>query len=218
MAYTRGKCILITLIEMFKLICLTLLLILASCANNRYVIETKIQDYWPDIKNGITTEETAKYDSLFFSAVLSNTIGKKIPEIEITDREGKLHSLRKVVSEKAIIIASNAYCGFGNEGLVNVFPKAVQQLNPGWSNMKIVCLLIRTDHDSENRQILENLYIEVEPLYRNIYFIDEVEAWKLNLYANPTRLYIDKNQTVRNIGLGISTVEHMVKEIESNCD
>lgn len=218
MAYTRGKCILITLIEMFKLICLTLLLILASCANNRYVIETKIQDYWPDIKNGITTEETAKYDSLFFSAVLSNTIGKKIPEIEITDREGKLHSLRKVLSEKAIIIASNAYCGFGNEGLVNVFPKAVQQLNPGWSNMKIVCLLIRTDHDSENRQILENLYIEVEPLYRNIYFIDEVEAWKLNLYANPTRLYIDKNQTVRNIGLGISTVEHMVKEIESNCD
>jgi hypothetical protein len=204
--------------EMFKLTCLTLLLIQASCANNRYVIETKIQEYWPDRKSGITVEETAKYDSFFFNAVISNTIGKKIPKITVTDREGKLHSLRKVLSEEAIIIASNTYCGFGNEGLVNEFPKAIQQLKPSGNNLKIVCLLIKPHYDIEDIQTLDNLYVEVMPLYSTIYFIDEDEAWKLNLYANPTRLYIDKNQIVRNIGLGISTVENLVKEIESNLD
>jgi hypothetical protein len=191
--------------------------ILTFCSEPKnYIIETNIQSLKVDSTKAQTVDESQKASNDFFIRVLKNTIDKSIPPTIIISSKGDKIDLIDILKKETIIISSDIYCGFGLEGLTNDFPKAIKQLDKESRNFDIVCLLKRTQLDLENPEKFNKTLKELKSYFQAIYIIEEIDALKLNLFANPTRLYVNKNQIVTNVGLGISTIESLLNEIKLN--
>lgn len=182
----------------------------------KYIIETNTQALMIDSTKAQTVDETQKISNDFFTKALNNTIGKSIPKTTIISSNGDKIDLLGVLKEETIIIASDIYCGFGLEGLTNDFPKAMEQINKEGQKIDIVCLLKRTPSDIEKPKEFNAMLEQLKSHFQKIYIIEEIDARKLNLFANPTRLYVDKNQMVTNVGLGLSTIDGLINEINRN--
>ena len=182
---------------------------------NNHIIETDIQSLMAVSTKAQTVDEAQKSSNEFIEKVIKNTVGKNIPQIIITSPEGGKINLTDLLNKKTIIVSSDIYCGFGLESLTNDFPKAIQQIEQELQDIDIVCLLKRKQLDFENPAKFNKALDELKFYFPSFYIIEDIDAKKLNLFANPTRLYIDKNQIVTYMGFGISTIEGLINEIKS---
>jgi hypothetical protein len=193
-------------------------LVLASCSRSEnYVIETDFSQLMPNTINGETEKESQEKSQKFYELLLSNTLFKTIPDIEIFTVDGKKLNLRDVINSETIIIASDNHCGWGLEALTNDFPKALEKLQNEISNTKIICLFKREKSDIENPMAFDKTLNELKLIYETVYIIDDIQAYKINLFPNPTRLYVNKNKVVTHIGIGTSLIENkLLEEIKKN--
>lgn len=193
-------------------------LVLASCTRvENYVIETDFSQLIPDTINGETEKESQVKSRGFYKLLLLNTIDKTIPDTEIFTVNGKKLNLRDVLNTKTIIISSDNHCGWGLDGLTNDFPKALKKLQNEISDVKIICLFKREKTDIENSVSFDKTLNELKLIYETVYIIDVNQAYKINLFPNPTRLYVNENKVVTHIGVGTSLIENsLVKEIKEH--
>ncbi len=196
---------------------LILIAFLISCSEqNNYIIETNRDIIKLDTINGETESQSREKYAKFRKALLANTINKSIPEIIIFDLSGNKLNLQEILTEKTILISSDSHCGFGQESLTDEFPKALDSLKNELNDYKIICLVKKTSSDSKYPSKLNDFINELLKIYESIYTIDESDAFKINLFGNPVRLYIDKNKDVKHYAVGLSSIENRIKEIKKN--
>ena len=194
-----------------------LIALLNSCTEQKdYIVETGLSLLMPDTINGETVTQSRKRVEFFEEKLQENTINKYIPNILVSDLSGQNFNLQNVISKKTILITSNAYCGFGQESLRKEFPIALDSLKIELQDYEIICLIKRTEADLENTSRFERFTKELREIYESIYIIEESEAYKMNLYANPARLYINQDQKVEHIALGLPNVQSQIIEIRKN--
>jgi hypothetical protein len=196
-----------------------LLLSISSNRSKNYVVATDIEKIATSFNgNGLTEEESIKQDKIRLDSMLKNTIGKSIPEIEVTTLSNQKLILGYEFAGNFIIVSCDAYCGFGLECITDLFPKAITKFNKNNKAIPVICLLKKTENDKSNSMRFNNTLKELKRLYQTIYIIDEKEAGKLNLLINPTRLYVNKDRIVTNMEFGIPTVEELCDEIKQNTE
>ena len=190
--------------------------LLFSCTDNeKYIIQTDYSQLLPDTINGETVMESNNKNKKFIENLISNTVDRAIPSIEIFTVEGERLNLRSIIQKETIIISSDIYCGWGLECLTNDFPKAIKQLQNSLENIDIICLLKRQNSDIENPEAFNQDINDLKLIYEKVYIIEENEAGKINLFPNPTRLYINSNKFVKYIGFGTSLIENsLINEIK----
>lgn len=177
-----------------SILTLIVLLAFAACkSSNNEITSTDIEPY----KNAVVTndEEAIELGVKFREECQRNTIGRTLPSITITDIEGKKHDLRKMISRESIIIAGSDLEGYGKEEFVSSFPETIRSLEDIPGEFDVFCLVI---DGGDNGQIITELL----PNYRNIYIISGDEAAKLNVFSNPTKLYLNKEKTVVHYAMG----------------
>ncbi len=197
------------------LVSILIIAMFVSCSSsNNEIIETDLNKLLLDTSKPITVKESQIQSRSFYQEVITNTVGRKIPKVKIHNVSGGELNLKDLIKSESIIISSDVYCSWGIEGLTNDFPKVIELLrqNYGVEKFCVICLLKREKSDIENPERFNKTFDEVKLHYQNLFIIDEKEARKLNLYANPTRLYVNKNLIVTNIGLGVSTIEGRLYE------
>lgn len=192
-------------------------LLITSCIEpEKYVIESDFSKLMPDTINGETQKESNKKSQEFLEELLLNTIDRAIPDIEIISIEGEKMNLRNILTRETIIISCDIHCGWGLEGLTNDFPKAMKELEKESLDFNVICLLKRENSDIGQPKFTKTLY-ELTQFYEFVYIIDNSEAMKINLYPNPTRLYINNDKVVKHIGIGTSLIENkLLNEIKEN--
>ncbi len=79
-------------------------------------------------ENGLTVEQSQSMGVLVRDSIEKNTIGKRIPDIIITNESSKKYNLRNEISKNTIIVISDIYCGFGLDCLSNIYPKVSKKL------------------------------------------------------------------------------------------
>ncbi len=205
-----------TLYEPF--ICMILLFVSCSQTKNE-IIETSLQDYTTDSNEALTLKESRQKGMMLLKKVKANTVGKEMPRIEILSLSGEIKNLKDVIKPTTIIIASNTHCAWGFEGLTRDFPEALNKFKKKYKNrhLQVICLLIRDQKDKENLTDFNKTLEEIIPYYNSLFIIDENEANKINVFANPTRLYIDDRMIVTNYALGVNLEkDHLYKEMVNN--
>lgn len=192
--------------------------ILISCSESKeYIVETDIKNFVPDTIGRLTQAEIQDRFSLFIDEVKHNTIGKLIPETAIYNTDGEGMKLNDIITGETIIAASDASCGWGGGLLTMDFPNALRKLEKEIQNTRVVCLAIRVESDLDSPENLNNFIKELKSYYHDVYIIDEEEAMKLNLVCNTTRLYINKDLLVKNMGIGMFIGnDYLIKEIRAN--
>ena len=195
----------------YHLLSFSLLFILISCVNTEQneIIETDYNLLDPETTEGITISESQEQMMHFFAKVQENTVGKSIPDITVFSLTGTPLNLKNIINSKTILISADAYCAWGQEGISNDFPKTITHIKNDYKEFdyEIICLLKREASDIENPQQFNLLINEVKKSYKSLYVIDESESRKLNLFANPVRLYINEDKVVTYIGIGTSLIE-----------
>lgn len=173
---------------------MVLFLALSACqTHDNEIIPTDIEPY----KNAVVTTDDEAIDLgvRFREECQKNTIGRTLPSVKVTDMEGKNHNLKSLVTRESIIIAGSDLEGYGKEEFVSSFPETIRSLEDVPGEFDVFCLVIDGE---ENGQITTELL----PNYRNIYFISGEEATKLNVFSNPTKLYLNKEKTVVHYAMG----------------
>ena len=102
------------------------------------------------------------------------------------------------------------------EGSMNDFPNAMKHVIIEKKNLTIICLVVKSKEDVENPKRLRTTLKELNKYYKDIYIIKENDSNKLNLFANPTRLYINGDKVVTHMAFGISTIEGLESELGEN--
>lgn len=174
-----------------------LLVTLAACkSSNNEITSTDIEPY----KNAVVTndEEAIELGVKFREECQKNTIGRTLPPITVTDIEGKKHDLRKMISRESIIIAGSNIEGYGREEFVSSFPETIRAIEDTPGEFDVFCLIIDGGNPDDNAMLVTELL----PNYRNIYIISGDEASKLNVFSNPTKLYLNKEKTVVHYAMG----------------
>lgn len=190
-----------------SILTLIVLLALAACKySNNEIIPTDIEPY----KNAVVTndEEAIELGVKFREECQRNTIGRTLPSITVTDIEGKKHDLRKMISRESIVIAGSDLEGYGKEEFVSSFPETIRSLEDIPGEFDVFCLVI---DGGDNGQIITELL----PNYRNIYIISGDEAAKLNVFSNPTKLYLNKEKTVVHYAMGY-VIENQYRQQEAD--
>lgn len=172
----------------------------------------------PDTINGETIAQSRKKDAVFMEELRSNTVNKYIPNVLVYNLSGQKFNLQDIISKKTIIITSDAHCGFGIGSLTEDFPIALDSLKDELQDYDIICLIKRTEADIEDSSRFEAFTKELQEIYEPIYIIEESDAYRINLIGNPARFYLNKDQKVEHIALGLSNVEHQIFEISENTD
>ncbi|MBI9034371.1 MAG: hypothetical protein JEZ03_07870 [Bacteroidales bacterium] len=191
---------------------------LISCSeSNEYIIETDIKNYFPDTISRLSQKEINERTNLFIEEVKRNTIGKLIPVTSIYNTDRVLMKLDEILTEETILIASDAYCGWGVGLLTSDFPNSMKKLETEIKNTRVICLAIRQESDIETPERFNEFIDELSSYYQELYIIDEVESQKLNLVFNTTRLYINKELVIKNIGIGmLADNDYLIQEIQIN--
>lgn len=201
---TKGKYILL----------LAIIALLHSCGDQKnYIIETDLSLLIPDTINGETVAQSRERGARFYEILKSNTVNKTIPPVPVYDLSGQEYNLQDVLSKKTILISSDAHCGFGQGSLREDFPMAMDSLKNQLEDYDIICLVKHTPWDTADSKSFDGLVSDLQEMYDQIYTIEEADAYRINLIANPVRLYINEEQKVEHIASGLSNVEGQVFEI-----
>jgi len=185
-----------------------------SCTQtDNYIIETDREKLVPDRTHGVTEEAAQKQSRMFFNEVIENTIGKEIPHLQITSISGQKTDLKDLLKGQTLLASSDVYCSWGLEGLTNDLPKAMELCVPQSNDLRVLCLIKVEEEDKTNPERLNKTIKELTYYYDTIYLVDEIDSRKLNLFANPTRLYINDDQIVTQMEFGVSTIERLCSEI-----
>ena len=180
-----------------SILTLIVLLALAACkSSNNEIVPTNIEPF----KQTVVTsdEEAIELGVRFREECLKNTIGKTLPSITVNDTEGKRHDLSKLITRESIIIAGSNLEGYGKEEFVSSFPETIRAIEDTPGDFDVFCLIIDSGDPDDNAM----LEAELLPNYRNIYIISGDEAAKLNVFSNPTKLYLNKEKTVVHYAMG----------------
>lgn len=192
-----------------------------SCVNEppNEIIQTDQRVFMPDITDGLTVKESEAHSRKVHNTVLENTVGRRVPDTRIFTTGGEQLNLKNIIQPKTIVISSDAHCGWGTGGITNDFPKAVKKIRDSHPEFdwNILCLVKRDSSDFENPAPFDRLIREVRPLYDTFYIIDEYESRKLNMFANPCRLYIGNDKVVSAMHMGTYLeVNTMYREVFNN--
>jgi hypothetical protein len=170
-------------------------------------------------KDGLTEDESEKLNIVLYDSIMKNTIGKNIPNIIMYDianqKKSILTELDKIDSD-FILVSSDLYCGYGTECITDVFPKSYKKFSQEHGHILVICLIKRTEDDINDSGTIKKTIDNIKPFYNSIYIIDEKEASKLNMYANPSRLYVTKDLVVKNIKFGMDLSGDLYEEIKQN--
>jgi len=199
---------------------LSLGLILSCNKPDNFIIETDIEKIALNAsKNGLTVEQNGRLSLLINDSVKKNTIGKSLPIVFVTNLSHQKVNLLDVldkVNNDFILISSDIYCGFGGDCMRNIFPKSLKKYRANYEDIQVFCLLKRTESDISDSISFNKTIQELKPLYNSIYIIEEKDANRLNMNANPTRLYVTKHMVVKNIKVGINLTGDLYDEIVQN--
>ncbi|ESU22936.1 hypothetical protein FLJC2902T_32420 [Flavobacterium limnosediminis JC2902] len=172
-------------------------------------------------KNGLTVEENEKLNILLNDSVIKNTIGKTLPNIVVRNianqKKNFLDELDKFDND-FILISSDVYCGFGIECITDIFPKSYKKFSTENKRVPVICLIKRTADDIKDSEAINKTIEKIKPFYNSIYIVDEKETNKLNMFVNPSRIYVTKNMVVKNIKFGIDISGDLYEEIKQNID
>ena len=178
------------------------LFILENCNSNQDIITP--YDYvanFPDTKNGLTQKQVNEYFKKSMNQIRINTVGKKLPEIYINNIHNKRVRLDLLINQITFIYATDNHCGWGLEVLENDLPYAIEKLESDSIKINVIALLIKSLSDSTDLNAFNQKATEVNLKYNQFYIIDESEAKKINA-LNATRLFVDKQKIVIDIGYG----------------
>jgi hypothetical protein len=193
-----------------------LLISIYSCdSNNNYIVPFNSEKAYEEAaKNGLTQEESDKISESIYDSIITNTVGKSFPSIKVTNLTNKETNLADELKDYSIIVSSDLYCGYGKECLMNTFPNSLKKIK----NKKIhtICLIKNNETSLEDSIIFKQQIEKLNTLYSSVYYINEKEADKLNLYNNPSRLYINNQKTVCYIAVGLPMIGDLYDEIRLN--
>lgn len=192
-----------------------LVIITSSCVEtNKNIIPVDFEKYEKEYIPGLTEKESQAIQTRQWNEILEKTIGKKLPDIIIVNDTNNEVELKSLIVEKTLLVLTGAHCGWGMEGLTNDLPYALNKLKEEKIEVKVICLFIKVDSDDESIKHFNTTFKELKSFYPNIYIIHEKESKRLNVFANPTRMLINQDKSVINIGLGVSTPERLYEELK----
>jgi hypothetical protein len=198
----------------------TLTLLLSCNEPDSFIIETDVEKIVLNAsKNGLTVKENERLGAFIYDTIKTNTIGKTLPPVPVSNlshQKLNLYDELKKVKNDFILVSSDVYCGFGMDCILNIFPESFKKFSAKNEDTKAFCLLKRTEADNGDSVRFNKTINELIPLYTSIYIIEEKEVSKLNIHANPSRLYVTKDMVVKNITFGITMTGDLYEEIEQN--
>ncbi len=202
----------------FSILC-AIILSCICCNNKDYIIPTNIEYSEEQRKEGITVKQAKEHHKQSFKELRLNTIGRSIPYIEVYNLENKKYNLQDFLDDKRIIVASDLVCGWGYGHLTQQFPDVIAEIDSNMLDKKVICLIVNREEDSLFMNTLKEELIELNSIYGHLFMITYKEARKINMLANPTRIYLAKNQSVKDIAFGMAVEDkNLKKEILSHLD
>jgi len=191
--------------------------LLFSCQSApEYIIPVDFEKYQQEYVPGLTQKDANTIQLRQWEEVLENSLGKEIPDIQIKNQEGDNIKLKNNITQQTLIVMTDAHCSWGIEGLTNDLPKVLEKLHENQINPNIICLLIKEAQDDENPTQFMMSMNELKKEYSDVYIIDKIDAKRLNVFANPTRIITNKNHIVTHMGLGVSSPERLYDELETH--
>ncbi len=193
-----------------------LLTLLASCGPKRdEIIPVDVQKYLVQ-QNG-STEDAASLGQKMQTESFNNTVGRTLPSVTVTDMNGKNINLKKAVKKSTIIIAGSPYGNLGMDEMERLFPEAVRNLGEKADDIEIICLVV--SNKADGKEAAENFAAKLRSNYDNIYIIDNQEAAKMNIFANPTKLFVNKDHIVVHYSMGfVNEEEYRFQELSEGID
>lgn len=182
----RNKIFLITILS----------LLLSACHhNNNYIVTTNYQE----IKQNHPDATADEFGNIIQRENRINTIGKRIPPLEVTDKSGKNTTLTKIIDKPCIIIASSPWGTYGIDEMLYYFPEVIENTKQQDHDFQVICLIV----DDGLYPDMQDVRTTAELTYRQTYYITPTEAAKINIFADPTKFYINKEQIVVDYSMGV---------------
>ena len=174
--------------------------LLVGCGrNDNYIIPVNYEKFYEGITS-LTKEQGQELSLKISEEQWNNTIGKEIPDIEVKDPNGKSYKLKKLLKKSSIIIFSAHNCGWGKEEAQKEFPALIREISDELDGIDIFCF-VENSKDYNQQQVGDYVW-SLQKEYSKIYLIDQNDAIKINLYACPTKLFINKEQIVSFMHVG----------------
>jgi hypothetical protein len=192
---------------MKNLFILLILLIVFSCSKRPETIsQVDFKAFENKINSGkaLTQEDVNELMSELQLEIKSNTIGRKLPDLQINNASGDEFNLPDFVKRRTIIEISDAHCGFGKGCTTEDLPGIVTSLKRKYDDFDVICLVMKTKTDYKDPEVFNSYLAELKPLYTKLYIADEDSIRKLNITGSPTQLLLDKNKIVVKINTGMA--------------
>lgn len=171
------------------------LLFLISCAQQIQPKEITPVDLSILDEKALIGKSQSEINKLFKSlkqAALENTIGRKIPNLYITNfTTNEQTDLKTLTNQKTIVISSGVGCGFGNGYLFYDFPKVRDILKKDLEQWNTIILIQKDSLNSDSAHTA--FATELKQHYKNVYTIHDSSAKRLNIISFPTTLYCNNN-------------------------
>lgn len=189
--------------------------IFVSCNTPTNIItQIDLDKYDKELKPGMTQDDINAVVQRKRDEVEQNSIGRKIPNVIIKHLDGTVTALTRIINKKTILALTGVHCSWGMTGLAEDLPKVEKKLKENKVDFDLICLIIKDSADYQDTKIFDDALTSLKIIYSKIYIIDKWESDKLNVFANPTRLIINKNKILEYIGIGVSTADGLYRELE----
>ena len=188
---------------------------ISSCVEtSNDIIPVDFEKYKKEFIPGLTQKRANEILSKQRVEVLEKTIGKEIPDSIFVKNENGEVELKKLLTEKTLLVLTASHCAWGMEGLTNDMPYALNKLKEEKIEINVICLFIKTEFDDEDITYFNTTYNELKVFYPNIYVISEKDSRRLNVTVNPARMLIDQDKSVISKRDGVSTPEGLYEELK----
>lgn len=176
------------------------LLLFAACQrSDNYIVAVDYAKFYEGVSN-LSEEQGAQISMQIANEQWDNTVGKEIPDIKVKDPDGKNHKLKKLLSQGAIIIFSSYNSGWGKVEAETEFPALIREISDELEGIDIFCF-VENSNDYDQQMVSDYVW-SLQKNYSKVYLIDQKDASKMNLIACPTKLFINKHQTVSYMHVG----------------
>jgi len=187
-------------------------LLLASCTHTvEEFHQIDLNSYLQPPKAPIKVRDTDANLPILFEKIYKNTLNKRIPNLPLINIKGDSIMLYDILHQKSILIFSDHYCSYGMEGMCHDFPKTMEKVkkdHPEAAIQSIGILIKAVEADSDPKRF-HAAAEEINALYSNYFYImDDKTAAKLNIFANPTKYYINDSRIKTHLGMGINNIEN----------
>lgn len=197
--------------------------IITSCQEKPkdYIEQINPEDYYPDISQGVTVKQSNEGIKKIDSALKANTLNKYLPEVWITDKNGRKINLQVEIKQNSVLMFNSIHCSFCKIAFFEHLPIVMDSLKSRKTSYSIYPIL--SSHGLSNKMdstTYFNYKARMDTLYPTNYTIDLLEENKLNIIANPYFLYINKEQQVTAIKTGLNPDDPMAlyKQIVENLE